>query len=205
MGVMVLLFSGVSMDILAVWHFFALPTGSTSHRPTGARQVMNDFAGTAVSFFHKRMFWGMMAFVFLYRIGEGLILMEGQLFLQSAVSQGGLGLTAGQVSHIDAIWGMIFSLLGGLLGGVFVSRFGLARTLLFLAICLNVPHFTYVYLSHLAAAGHGVSVPTVITLVSIEKFGYSFGFAGNMIYMMQQLAPGRCTMKIGRASCRERV
>ena len=28
----------------------------------------------------------------------------------------------------------------------------------------------------------------------IEKFGYSFGMVGNMIYMMQQLAPGRSTM-----------
>jgi MFS transporter, PAT family, beta-lactamase induction signal transducer AmpG len=30
----------------------------------------------------------------------------------------------------------------------------------------------------------------VMLLVSIEKFGYSFGFTGNMLYMMQQLAPG---------------
>ena len=31
-------------------------------------------------------------------------------------------------------------------------------------------------------------------MVSLEKFGYGFGMVGNMIYMMQQLAPGRCTM-----------
>ena len=28
----------------------------------------------------------------------------------------------------------------------------------------------------------------------MEKFGYGFGFIGNMVYMMQQLAPGRSTM-----------
>jgi len=184
----------VAMTLLAVWHFLVLPAGSGAHRPHRTRQVVDDFLGTAASFFHKRMFWGMIAFVFLYRLGEGLILMEGQLFLQSAVARGGLGLTAGQVSDIDAIWGTGFLILGGLLGGVFVSRFGLARVLVLLALCLNVPHFTYVYLSQVGAADHGATYATIATMVSIEKFGYGFGFVGNMIYMMQQLAPGRSTM-----------
>ena len=29
---------------------------------------------------------------------------------------------------------------------------------------------------------------------TIEKFGYSFGFVGNMLYMMQQISPGRYHM-----------
>jgi PAT family beta-lactamase induction signal transducer AmpG len=31
-------------------------------------------------------------------------------------------------------------------------------------------------------------------MVSLEKFGYGVGMVGNMIYMMQQLAPGRSSM-----------
>ena len=184
----------LSMALLAVYHFFFLPTGSTTERPTSTKQVVQDFLGTATSFFHKRMFWGMIAFVFLYRLGEGLILMEGQLFLQSPVEQGGLGLTVGQVSNIDAVYGTTFNILGGLLGGWFVARRGLSKSLWFLGLCLNIPHFTFVALSHFAATRHGLDYSTVVTLVSIEKFGYGFGFVGNMIYMMQQLAPGRSTM-----------
>ncbi len=184
----------LSMALLAVYHLFFLPTGSTTDRPSSAKQVVDDFLGTAVSFFHKRAFWGMIAFVFLYRLGEGLILMEGQLFLQSPVDQGGLGLTVGQVSNIDAVYGTSFNILGGLLGGWFVSRRGLSKSLWFLGLCLNIPHFTFVVLSQLATTHHGLDYSTVVTLVSIEKFGYGFGFVGNMIYMMQQLAPGRSTM-----------
>jgi PAT family beta-lactamase induction signal transducer AmpG len=39
-----------------------------------------------------------------------------------------------------------------------------------------------------------LSIHTIQVLVSIEKLGYSFGFVGNMLYMMQQLAPGRFKM-----------
>ena len=194
MWVVVMIASAVVMVLLSVLHASTLPTGRTARKPQGVREVVAEFRETAVSFFQKRMFWGMIGFVFLYRLGEGLILMEGQLFLQSEVTRGGLGLTAGQVSDIDAVWGTGFTLIGSLLGGFFVSRFGLARTIVILALCLNVPHLTYVYLSQAAATGHGLSYATIATMVSIEKFGYGFGFVGNMIYMMQQLAPGRCTM-----------
>jgi PAT family beta-lactamase induction signal transducer AmpG len=120
--------------------------------------------------------------------------MEGRLFLQSSTESGGLGLTAGQAAAIDGTWGTIAMIVGGIFGGMFLGKMGLKRSLPFLALCLNVPHFTFVYLSHYGAANHGLDYTTIATLVSIEKFGYGFGFIGNMVYMMQQFAPGRCTM-----------
>ncbi len=192
---MVMMVSAGVMLALAGYHLWGLPTGSRpAAAPKDARAVVDNFVETTRTFFQKRMFWGMIAFVFLYRLGEGLILMEGQLFLQSPVEKGGLGLSAGAVSQIDAVWGTGFGILGGLLGGAFAARLGLVRCLGILGLCLNVPHFTYVYLSHAVAAGHGLDHATIVTMVSIEKFGYGFGFVGNMIYMMQQLAPGRWTM-----------
>ncbi len=182
------------MAVLAVYHIFFLPAGSTTERPKNGRQVVGDFLGTATTFFHKRAFWGMIAFVFLYRLGEGLILMEGQLFLQSAQSTGGLGFSAGDVSKIDAGYGTVATLIGGLIGGAFAGKMGLRRSLWILGLCLNIPHFTFVFLSHYAASGHGLAYETVVTMVSIEKFGYGFGMVGNMIYIMQQLSPGRSTM-----------
>ncbi len=186
--------AATAMGGLAVLHFFLLPTGSIAHRPKNAKEVFGDFVGSAATIFHKRSFWGMIAFVFLYRSGEGLILMEGRLFLQSSTESGGLGLTAGQAAQIDGTWGTIAMIAGGILGGMFLGKMGLRKALPILALCLNVPHFTFVYLSHYGAAHHGLDYATIATLVSIEKFGYGFGFIGNMVYMMQQFAPGRTTM-----------
>ena len=190
----VMLIAGAMMGVFALYHYFMLPTGEVRQRPENARAVFREFAESGRAFFDKRMIWGMIAFVFLYRIGEGFILMEGRLFLQSSHSVGGLGFTAGQVADIDAVYGTIASLLGGMLGGPLAARVGLKRSIIFLALCLNVPHVTFMILSQLGASGHGADYWTVVALVSIEKFGYGFGFVGNMIHMMHQLAPGQYRM-----------
>jgi PAT family beta-lactamase induction signal transducer AmpG len=149
---------------------------------------------TFLSFVRKPSIWGMMLFIFLYRTGEGFLLVEGPLFMQAPVQQGGLGLTLQQMAGIDGLVSTSVSLLGGLLGGTFIARVGLKRALLPLALCMNIPHLCYVVLSQAAGGGHGLSLLTILTLVTIEKFGYSFGMVGNMVYMMEQVAPGKYKM-----------
>jgi PAT family beta-lactamase induction signal transducer AmpG len=136
----------------------------------------------------------MLAFVFLFRTGEGFLLIEAPLFMQAPLRAGGLGLTLGQKAFVDGTVSTTVSIVAGLLGGAFVSRLGLKRTLVFLAICLNVPHLCYVFLSQAVSADSPLSMRTIQILVGIEKFGYSFGFVGNMLYMMQQVAPGKYKM-----------
>ena len=76
-----------------------------------------------------------------------------------------------------------------------MAKFGLRRNTLFcMALCLNLPHITFVILSQLAGPGHTLSLLTIGSLVTIEKFGYSFGFVANMLYMMQQISPGKYHM-----------
>ncbi|HEV8550606.1 MAG TPA: MFS transporter [Polyangiaceae bacterium] len=153
-----------------------------------------DHVPPFLAFIKKKHILGMLVFVFLYRAGEGFLLIEAPLFMQSPVAQGGLGLTLSQKALIDGTISTGVSLVAGILGGAFASKYGLKRTLLVLAICMNVPHLCYIYLSHAGSVAHPVSMTTIQLLVTIEKFGYSFGFVGNMLYMMQQIAPGKFKM-----------
>ncbi len=136
----------------------------------------------------------MLLFVFLYRTGEGFLLQEAPLFLQSTVDKGGIGLTLYQKSLIDGLISTVVSLGAGLLGGAFAAKYGLKRVLLILALCMNIPHLCYIFLSQAVSPGAPLPLWVVCVLVSIEKFGYSFGFIGNMLYMMQQIAPGKYKM-----------
>jgi PAT family beta-lactamase induction signal transducer AmpG len=59
---------------------------------------------------------------------------------------------------------------------------------------MNVPHLCYVVLSQAAAPGRHIPFAVIVLFVALEKFGYGFGFAGTIVYMMQQIAPGRYKM-----------
>ena len=239
--------AGIGMVLLAVYHYFVLPTGSL---PTArkAQAVRGEHAietvpsspvarvgiglgvgaiigamvwyssslllalaiGAGVSmsviigwrehvppflaFFRKKSIWGMLIFVFLYRSGEGFLLQEAPLFMQSTIATGGLGLTLGQKAMVDGTVSSIVLLLAGLVGGAFASRFGLRKILLVMALCMNIPHLCYIFLSQVVSPTAGIPLWEVYVLVSIEKFGYGFGFVGNMLYMMQQIAPGKYKM-----------
>lgn len=187
--------AAVTLAGLAAYHWFILPTGSITERPKSVAAIGTTFLDSIVDFFRKEHIWGMLLFVFFYRSSEGLLLIEGPLFLQATPDVGGVGLTLKEKGIIDGTVSTIVSLGAGLLGGAFMAKFGLKRnTLIFMALCLNLPHITFVILSQLAGPGHGLSLWTVGTLVTIEKFGYSFGFVANMLYMMQQISPGKYHM-----------
>ena len=187
--------AAATLVVLAVYHWFILPTGSITVRPKNVTEIGTTFADSIVDFFRKEKIWGMLLFVFLFRSSEGLLLIEGPLFLQAAHDVGGVGLTLKQKGIIDGTVSTFVSLFAGLMGGAFMARFGLNRvTLVFMALLLNLPHITFVVLSQLAGPGHTLSLWTVGSLVTIEKFGYSFGFVANMLYMMQQISPGKYHM-----------
>jgi PAT family beta-lactamase induction signal transducer AmpG len=179
---------------LAIYHSFVLPEGRVARPPENAAAAVATFGEAVRAFLKKKSIWGMLLFVFLYRSGEGLLLVEAPLFMQASLAQGGLGLSLAQKALIDGTVGTIVSVLGGLAGGLFVSRLGLRRSLLFLALCMNIPHLCYIALSQLVTPTTALPLPVIYALVSVEKFGYNFGFVGNMLYMMQQIAPGRFKM-----------
>ncbi|PRP98572.1 MFS transporter [Enhygromyxa salina] len=186
--------SGATMAALAVYHLVMLPPGSKPTGPQSTKEIAATFVDTVRDFFRKDKIWGMLAFVFLFRSAEGLLLVEAPLFMQAPLEEGGLGMTLIQKGVIDGTISTAVSIIGGLLGGWFVSRYGLARSLFFLALCLNLPNICYVYLSWTVSPEAPLSMTTIGVLVTIEKFGYSFGFVANMLYMMQQISPGRYHM-----------
>jgi PAT family beta-lactamase induction signal transducer AmpG len=188
--------SGALMGLFGLYHMAMLPTGSVPEEKAGqsAKEVVQEFLHSAADFCNKRSLWGMLAFVFFYRSSEGLLLIEAPLFMQGCIEDGALQLALEDKGIIDGTVSTLVSIAGGLLGGWFISRFSLKRTLLILALCVNVPNLCYVYLSQVVGPDNPLSFNAVAFVVSMEKFWYGFGFVGNMLYMMQQIAPGKFKM-----------
>jgi MFS transporter, PAT family, beta-lactamase induction signal transducer AmpG len=187
-------FAAAVMAAFAVYHFFRLPTGTVLRRPENAAEVVRTFGETVVDFFRKPKILGMLLFVFLYRSGEGFLLVEAPLFMQAPLAKGGLGMSLSDKAFLDGAISTGVSLAAGVLGGMFIARRGLKRSLMVMALCMNIPHLCFVFLSHAVAPDAPLSLTTIGILVTLEKFGYSFGFVANMLYMMQQISPGKFHM-----------
>jgi len=183
----VMLLIAAILGAAALWHAYLLPPGAKApDAATNVPEALRTTGDAWASFFKKPRIWMMITAVFFYRFAEGFIEKIGPLFLMDKRSDGGLGLDNMVLGHINAVGTIVF--VGGtLLGGVLAARFTLRRVFVVLAFALNVPHITYFYLSH--------ALPTDTTwiacVVLIEKFGYGLGTVGMMLYMMQELSPGR--------------
>ena len=125
----------------------------------------------------------------LYRLSEGFLVKLCQPFLvdskeaftrEGQILGGGLGLSTDTVGILYGTIGVACLLLGGILGGIYISRKGLRRSIWIMAAALTLPSFVYCYLS----MAQPESLWIIGTAVSFEQFGYGFGFTAYMMYMM---------------------
>lgn len=142
--------------------------------------VFKNIAKAFKEFFQKKHIVVILAFVLLYRFAEAQLLRIVQPFLLDDISVGGLGMSKAQMGFIYGTVAPVVLLAGGVLGGIFISKRGLAKSLLVMALAINLPNFIYVYMAQFQPQNMLFNA----VLISIEQFGYGFGFAGYMVFLM---------------------
>jgi PAT family beta-lactamase induction signal transducer AmpG len=177
---------GVILISLSLYHSRVLP-GGAGPRPAQPKELAATFRDVVVSFLKKPNIYLLLAFILLYRAGEGQVVRIGPLFLVDKPAAGGLGLTTDQFGTIYGTIGTVAFIAGSVLGGYFTSWLGLKRALLPLICVMNLPNLAYVYLS--------TALPSnqlwIASALGVEMFGYGFGFVGVILLMMQEIAPGK--------------
>ncbi len=172
-------------SVLAAYHFFVLPKPDSDqliqaqHRASFS-DILNTFFSTFAQFFKRPGIGLILAFLLLYRFGEAQGLKLVTPFLLDPRAKGGLELTTSQVGLVYGTIGVIALTLGGLLGGFVISRHGLKRWIWPMMLTCHLPNLVFVGLS--------LAQPQDIWLISaaiaIEQFGYGFGFAAYLLFMI---------------------
>ncbi len=173
--------TAVIFSVVTLYHTFFIP------RPAGDKPVQvqggsfgGEFAQAFITFFRKPGVWIAIVFMLLYRLPEAFLLKMVNPFLLSSVEHGGLGLSTSAVGIVYGTIGVLSLTIGGIVGGMAASRWGLRKSLWPMAACMTLPCLTFVYLS--MAMPHNLVV--VSTCVAVEQFGYGFGFTAYMLFMM---------------------
>ena len=176
--------SAIIFFIVTLYHTFVLPKAADD-KPRidpkeGAGATFRELGNSFKTFFTKKGVVLAIIFMLLYRLPEGFLIKMCQPFLVAGRDNGGLGLDTDAVGVVYGTIGVIALLAGGIAGGVYASKVGLKKALWIMTACMTLPCLTFCYLSIFLPT----NLITISVAVSIEQFGYGFGFTAYMLYMM---------------------
>ncbi len=182
---------GIIMVLLGLYNMKMLPSGGTVAKVNSVKEGFDTLKDVIITFFQKKNIWYSLCFIVLYRFAEGQAIKITPLFFKAARADGGLGLDTSQIGILYGVFGAIAFVMGSIAAGYFVSNKGLNRkTLMMLCAFFNVPFIAYAFLA--------ITVPENLYIigaaVAIEYFGYGFGFVGLILFIMQNIAPGKYKM-----------
>lgn len=176
--------------LLFISYNFLLPkaekkdTEITEDTHSNAAAIKTGYIESIRTFFSYRSFSDLvflLLFIFTYRLGEAFLSKVTILFLKDTTENGGIGLNNEQYGFLYGTLGILALTVGGILGGIFISRYSLRRSIIPMVLALNVPDLLYVYLS----MAQPTSMSIIGTCISIEQFGYGFGFTAYTVYLLQ--------------------
>ena len=174
--------TAVIFVLMAIWHLFFTPRPDSDkpNAETTAKDIVTGFGKAFATYFTKPALWVAIAFMLLYRLPEGFLMKMIYPFLLGARETGGLAMTMQELGVVYGAIGVIFLLLGGILGGYYISNVGLKKAFWWMALAMTLPCLSFVYLSVFLPE----NMVNIAIAIAIEQFGYGFGFTAYMMYMM---------------------
>jgi PAT family beta-lactamase induction signal transducer AmpG len=131
-------------------------------------------------FFKKDKILIVLLYILIYRLGEAQLAKIAPLFLLDHKSAGGVGLSTEQVGFIYGTSGVIFLVIGGILGGIVSSKKGLKFWIWWMVAAINIPDVVYIFLSYTQPS----NIFLINICIAIEQFGYGFGFTAFLLFLI---------------------
>ncbi|MFV5697732.1 MFS transporter [Flavobacterium sp. ZT3R17] len=167
------------MAFLTIYNYFTTPKVEET-KVTVEIENKQSFGVVFKTFFQKKQIGIVLAFILLFRLGESQLLKMLTPFLIDEKIKGGMGLATEDVGIIYGTFGVAALVIGGILGGIAISKGGLGKWMLPMFLAMHLPIIGFILLSHF----HPESIFYVYATVIAEQFGYGFGFAAFMMYLI---------------------
>jgi PAT family beta-lactamase induction signal transducer AmpG len=176
----VMSFAALIFAVAFLYHMVILPAPAVDKRRSVREPADHaSFREVIRAYFEQRKIGIMIAFILLYRLGEAMLMKLVSPFLLDPKSAGGLELTTKQVGLVYGTVGILSLVIGGVLGGWLISKFGFKRCIWPMVLVMHIPDIFFVYM---ASAQPGIGL--IYLLVALEQFGYGAGFTIFTVYLM---------------------
>ncbi|WP_264536667.1 MFS transporter [Flavobacterium sp. N1736] len=171
---------GLLMTFITVYNFIFTPRNEINAVENNKELHHQNFATIFVSFFKKKQIGLVLAFILLFRLGESQLLKMLSPFLLDAKNLGGMALDTEAVGIIYGTFGVGALTLGGILGGIAISKQGLTKWMFPMFLAMHLPIIGFILLAFF----HPASIHYIYAVVILEQFGYGFGFTAFMMFLI---------------------
>lgn len=195
-------FAGFVILLISLYHIIILP------KPIEDKAVILEktkipFKEAFFSYFKQEKIGFVIAFILIVRLGEGILLKMLQPFLNDSFDKGGMNFGWGEIGIMYGTFGVIALVIGGILSGWIIKKYGLKKTIFPLILCMNIPNVLYAllalfrpiitwsldisYISFLFGGSQNLIItfnPLVQFSIIIEQFGYGLGFTAFMVFLL---------------------
>ena len=166
----------------AIYHtlIFPYPLRDKSAISEDNKSFLVNYFRAFFEFFKKDKIPIVLLYILIYRLGEAQLAKIAPLFLLDHKSAGGVGLSTEQVGFIYGTIGVIFLVIGGILGGIVSSKKGLKFWIWWMVAAINIPDVVYIFLSYTQPS----NIYLINICIAIEQFGYGFGFTAFLLFLI---------------------
>ncbi|AXB56886.1 MFS transporter [Flavobacterium fluviale] len=171
---------GLLMTFITVYNFIFTPKNEINTTHNKETHNHQNFATVFTSFFKKKQIGLILAFILVFRLGESQLLKMLSPFLLDGKELGGMGLDTEAVGIIYGTFGVGALTLGGILGGIAISKQGLTKWMLPMFLAMHLPIIGFILLAFF----HPSSIYYIYAVVILEQFGYGFGFTAFMMFLI---------------------
>lgn len=190
-----LMLAAVLFLLFRIYHGLVLPKIEEEKGIKGKLSVA--FVSIFKNYFSQKDIGFILAFILLYRFGEAMLLKMAQPFLMDKAELGGLNISLSDVGIVYGTFGILSLVVGGVIGGWLIKKFGLRKTILPLALFMNASNVLYIVMAvtqptegYSAVLNLGIwnfafnFYPVVQSFVIIEQFSYGLGFTAFMVFLL---------------------
>ena len=161
-----------------------LPYPKNYNIEVGVPQQKTSFIEAFKTYFQQYKIGWIVTYVLIFRLGDALTFKMARPFLMDPVEKGGLAISTSDIGLLSGTVGVMFLLIGGLLGGYLIAKQGLKKWMWPTAILQNSTNVLYWLL---AINQPGIEWAYVVN--SIEQFTYGLGVAAYTVFLMRTVRP----------------
>jgi PAT family beta-lactamase induction signal transducer AmpG len=177
--------AGAAIFLLVYFfHAWYLPYPKPLRAAETVRAEKHGFSRAFKTYFTQYRIGWIITYVLIFRLGDAFMLKMAPPFLMDSPDKGGLAITTSQMGVLYGTVGVIFLLVGGIVGGILIAKQGLKRWMWPTAVLQNSAIVLYWFL-----AMHKPNLLWVYVVNSFEQFSYGLGVSAYTVFLMRTVRP----------------